>query len=58
MVRYETAGKAGPSRKSTRKGKHRQRPSSSLERTKQLRAQTPETRATREQGRALKVRGK
>jgi hypothetical protein len=57
MVRYETAGTNGPSRKSTRGGEHHQRAATQLERTKQLRQQTPEAKASRARSRAVKVRG-
>lgn len=58
MVRYETAGKSGPSRKSTRGGEHHQRSAAQLERTKQLLQQTPKAKASRARGRAVRVGGK
>jgi hypothetical protein len=56
-VRYEPTAAARPSRKSTRRAEHRQRPANPLERTAQSRVHSPENRASRARARAVKARG-
>lgn len=57
LVRYEDSS-GPPSRKSTRKSLHHQRPTNPLERTVSQKHASSESRAARESVKALSVRGK